>query len=126
MYSRESNMEWLQKVKHKKKHIRLPMETTTWKTKNQSILENLKKYEERAYCKECGNIETMDHILFECLTEAREVERSRITMEPQQNWKKRIHPNTILKRGLERQKRQKYSKRHTYQINTKVVPKTTT
>jgi len=33
---------------------------------------NVPSYEERAYCKYCQNLETMDHILFSCTIEGRE------------------------------------------------------
>src|SRR5882724_12968935 len=33
---------------------------------------NVPGYEERAYCKYCQNVETMDHILFSCTIEGRE------------------------------------------------------
>ena len=33
---------------------------------------NVPGYEERAYCQNCKNLETMDHILFSCTIEGRE------------------------------------------------------
>ena len=63
------------------------------------------KYEERAHCRECGHIETMDHILFICEREGRE----EIWEEAEKLWNKTtpeieknkwVFPNTMLIRGL--------------------------
>jgi len=63
------------------------------------------KYEERAHCKKCGHIETMDHILFVCEKEGREEiwnETEKLWNEttPEAEKNEWVHPSTMLIRGL--------------------------
>ena len=65
-------MEWPKKDNHKEEHNRLHVETTTWHPKDRKLLAKNTQPQEKAYRKECQNLETLNHILFECQVEGRE------------------------------------------------------
>ena len=86
---------------------------------------NVPSYEERAYCQNCQNLETMDHILFSCTIEGREQiwEMAKKLYELPMKMNKRLSwviPGEALLRGLSSLKLKKHKRKIQQAGNRKI------